>query len=494
MKKILSVILAISVFMATFFGLSFQSVSADTLWGIDVSYYQGDINWTKVKEAGVDFAILRAGYEYTKDSKFEEYYAGAKAAGIPVGVYLYTYADNVDEATKEANTLINNLKGKTFEWPIYIDVEEASKYSQYSKDFVSNLVLTQLKILENAGYYPGVYTYTYFAKNYINMSLLSDYTTWIADYSSTCGYTGAYDMWQYSSSLSVSGVSSARCDTNYSYVNFEPIIKNGGYNGYEAESTPSQPDDLEDLLLIDGSSASSITVNPSHYYTKVSVDYGKTLKNTALKMSCNDPDSKASSTQVGGMMFYNFSSATNISPYNYFVMEIYIPKILMGNHSFQVNFVTSGEDGFNHSFDFSDKPAGWHTLVIPLSEVEMASSANWSSINKIRFTWFNRSDLPKATYFLIDNVYLSSNLPAGYVPPQSDSDFSGTYGDVDGNQTITSVDALFTLQYSIGKISANNNHLLAINVDGERGVTTVDALLILQKSLGKLPFFPCEII
>ena len=208
MKKLTSLILTFSLLLSIFCGLSFQVASADTLWGIDVSHYQGDINWTKVKAAGVDFVIIQAGYEYTKNQRFEEYYAGAKAAGIPVGAYLYTYADNVDEATREANALLTFLEGKTFEYPIYIDVEESSKYSKYTKDFVANLVLTELEILSAAGYYCGVYTYTNFANNYINMSKLSAYTTWIAEYNSKCNYKGAYDMWQYSSDLSVSGVSS----------------------------------------------------------------------------------------------------------------------------------------------------------------------------------------------------------------------------------------------------------------------------------------------
>ena len=98
-------------------------VAADTLWGIDVSQWQGTINWNQVKAAGVDFVILR-GWCYTKDPNFESYYAGAKAAGIPVGVYVYTYGLTESAIVSEVDSLINNcLKGKQFEFPIYVDME-----------------------------------------------------------------------------------------------------------------------------------------------------------------------------------------------------------------------------------------------------------------------------------------------------------------------------------------------------------------------------------
>ncbi len=500
MKRVFSIFLATCIFMSVFCGLNFQIASAETLWGIDVSYYQGTIDWNKVKAAGVDFAILRAGYEYTKDTKFEEYYAGAKAAGVPVGAYLYTYADNTDEATKEANTLVNNLKGKTFEWPIYIDVEESSKYSQYTKDYVSNLVLTELQILEAAGYYCGVYTYTYFSKSYINMSLLSNYTTWIAEYSSKCNYTGAYDMWQYSSSLSISGVSSARCDTNYCYVNFEPIIKAGGYNGFEAEDTSSgEPVPVEDMVLIDGESSSSMSVNSSHYATTVEVAEGKSSDDYAIKMNCNDPDSKASSTNVGGMMFYNFPSATDLSAYEYLSMDIYLPQTMTGEHNFQVNFVTSGEDGYNQNNDISGWEAGWHTIVIPLDDVVMEVTASWKNISKLRFTWFNYGQLSDATYFLVDNVVLSQNEP---ITEPSDTESSDTessdtiiyviFGDVDGDSLLTPGDALIVLQSSVGKITLTEEQISVADVDGDNSITSMDALYILQKTIARIDSFPCE--
>ncbi|MBR4282322.1 MAG: hypothetical protein IKT35_01260 [Clostridia bacterium] len=482
MKKLTSLILTFSLLLSIFCGLSFQVASADTLWGIDVSHYQGDINWTKVKAAGVDFVIIQAGYEYTKNQRFEEYYAGAKAAGIPVGAYLYTYADNVDEATREANALLTFLEGKTFEYPIYIDVEESSKYSKYTKDFVANLVLTELEILSAAGYYCGVYTYTNFANNYINMSKLSAYTTWIAEYNSKCNYKGAYDMWQYSSDLSVSGVSSARCDTNYCYVDFESIIKAGGYNGFEPES--DEPVVLEDKVIIDGTTTANTSVNASHYATTVETANGKKSGEMALKMNFNDPDSKASSTQVGGMMFYNFSTAQNLSNYEYLYFDIYLPQDMTGTHNFQVNFITSNEDGYNQNNDISGWKAGWHTIVIPLKEVEMAATANWKNINKIRFTWFNNANMSEATYMLLGNVTLTQTEPV------IKEEVIILYGDIDGDQKISVEDALLVLQFSVNKITFTAEQFTMGDVNNDVFVDATDALLILQYSVEKISSFP----
>ena len=99
----------------------------DIMRGIDVSVHNGSIDWNRVKNDGIGFAILRAGYGKTasqKDKKFEDNYNGAKAAGIPVGAYWYSYARTVEEARQEAEACITILRGKQFEYPIFFDVEE----------------------------------------------------------------------------------------------------------------------------------------------------------------------------------------------------------------------------------------------------------------------------------------------------------------------------------------------------------------------------------
>jgi|GEM_PF-1331306 len=484
MKKLLSIILSVSLVLSVFCGLTFQVASAETLWGIDVSFYQGTIDWNKVKAAGVDFAILRAGYEYTKDSKFEEYYAGAKAAGIPVGVYLYTYADNVDEATKEANALLSFLEGKTFEWPIYIDVEESAKYSQYSKDFVSNLVLTELEILEAAGYFCGVYTYTYFAKNYINMSLLSAYTTWIAEYSSTCSYAGAYDMWQYSSDLTVSGITANTVDTNYCYVDFEPIIKAGGFNGFP----PAEPTDPSVILPFDSTSGFT-----TYFATSTGINATeKTEGYSSLKMTFTNPVGQNSN--VGGMLVYDFASAKDLSEYSKFTFDLYSPVALSNGGTFQINFVTSttAQDGYNFDFKITDLSAGWTTFTIDKSSPNAtANSPDWSNINRIRLTWFNNSQI-SADYFLLDNLRIAEEEDDDSSSDTSSEIVTGVYGDVDGDSVITIADALTVLHVSVEKLSLTEGQMALADVNGDSLVNVEDALLLLQLTIGKITSLPMD--
>ena len=169
MKRILSLFLILALTFTMLCVMAAPTVQADTLWGIDVSQWQGSINWNQVKAAGVDFVILR-GWCYGKDPNFESYYAGAKAAGIPVGVYVYTYGLNESAIVGEVNSLINNcLKGKQFEFPIYVDMEctsyqgnsgWVSGYDINSKATNANLMDAACRTLENAGYYAGMYTYT----------------------------------------------------------------------------------------------------------------------------------------------------------------------------------------------------------------------------------------------------------------------------------------------------------------------------------------------
>lgn len=105
--------------------------------GIDVSVWQGDIDFAKVKANGIDFVIIRAGYgklTSQKDKYFEQNYSRAKAAGLHVGAYWYSYAQSADDAKKEAQTCISVLKGKQFDYPVYFDIEEKSQLNK-GKDF-----------------------------------------------------------------------------------------------------------------------------------------------------------------------------------------------------------------------------------------------------------------------------------------------------------------------------------------------------------------------
>ena len=210
--------------------------------GIDVSTWQGNINFNQVKASGIDFVIMRAGYgNAVKDNWFEENYRKAKAAGLNVGAYWYSYASSVEGAKLEAQGCAKVIAGKQFEFPIYFDIEEKSQLNK-GKSFCSGLVSAFCNEMERLGYYAGFYASLSAALNYITPEVRNRYAFWVAQWNDKCTYSGSYGLWQYSSSGSVSGID-GRVDMDISYVDYPTIIKNGGFNGYSkgGESTVTKP-------------------------------------------------------------------------------------------------------------------------------------------------------------------------------------------------------------------------------------------------------------
>ena len=184
--------------------------------GIDVSKHQGLINWSRVRDDGVEFAIIRIGYGGSapvKDEKFEENYKNARTNGIKVGVYIYSYADSESDVKKEYEAVINWLNGRVLDLPVYYDVED-KKMSVLSKSTLSNYVKTFCDKIEDAGYWAGIYASKSWLENKLDMNALKDYTVWVAQWANSCTYKGSYAMWQYTSDGSVNGIGD-RVDMNY---------------------------------------------------------------------------------------------------------------------------------------------------------------------------------------------------------------------------------------------------------------------------------------
>ena len=179
-----------------------------TYKGIDVSKHQGKIDWQKVKSAGIQFAMLRAGYgRYAnqKDEQFEANYTGAKAVGIPVGAYHYSYAKTVEQAKAEAQTFLAWIKGKTFEYPVAFDIEDKSQ-AGLGKQLISDMIRAFCETVEKAGYYVCVYANKDWLVNRIDEDCKQKYDTWLAEWrSDKPTYSGQYGMWQHTSDGSVSG-------------------------------------------------------------------------------------------------------------------------------------------------------------------------------------------------------------------------------------------------------------------------------------------------
>lgn len=211
--------------------------------GIDVSRYQGDINWSQVAAAGKQFAIVRIGSSNSNGVYVDPYFLknvnGAKAAGLKVGAYYYTYAKTRAAVANELNTYLAALEGLQLEYPVFVDVE-ASSLQSVGAATLTGLVIYAMDILDQRGWYPGWYSYTNFIQNYLEPARLRAYPLWIADYRGYVGYNGTYDMWQYSCQGTVNGIDGA-VDLNYSYRNFLPSIREAGKNGYSSLGPDMQP-------------------------------------------------------------------------------------------------------------------------------------------------------------------------------------------------------------------------------------------------------------
>ncbi len=164
--------------------------------GIDVSSYQGDINFEQVKNSGIEFVIIKAGEWNKVNSKFEENYKNAKAAGLHIGFYWFCDGETIEQIEMEADTCIKALVDKQFDFPIYMDLENQSQFN-LGKKFCSDAVRTFCEKLKNAGYYPGLYVSTSWLNSVIDDDVKKKYTLWVADWRGYCGYNGDYGMWQY---------------------------------------------------------------------------------------------------------------------------------------------------------------------------------------------------------------------------------------------------------------------------------------------------------
>lgn len=189
--------------------------------GIDVSKWQGHIDWQRVK---VDFAIIRAGISTSKDVRFEENYAGATAAGIPVGVYWYLKAMTVEAAHREAAACIKAISGKKLSYPVYADIEETAQL-RLGRDKLSDIAAAFLADIEAAGFFAGLYSSKSHLETCFTAHIRERYAVWVAHYGvGKTTYSGRYGMWQYTDKGTVDGISGA-VDLDIAYEDYPAIIR-----------------------------------------------------------------------------------------------------------------------------------------------------------------------------------------------------------------------------------------------------------------------------
>lgn len=233
-------------------------VSSGIQQGIDVSYHNGTLDWSTIKAAGVDFAILRAAYRgygtegtLVRDAKFAEYMQGAMSQGIPVGAYIYSQAITTAEAVQEANYILNIVRGYSLDLPIVFDYEFAGVKSgrldsawssgKLNKSKMTDIALAFCDTIKNAGYDAMVYANKTFLSKNLDHEVIENagYDVWLAHYTTNTNYTGDYKIWQYTSSGKIPGIANKVFDCNFMYSGTISMslkisnIPNQIYQGYD---------------------------------------------------------------------------------------------------------------------------------------------------------------------------------------------------------------------------------------------------------------------
>lgn len=198
--------------------------------GIDVSSHNGSIDWNAVANAGVDYVIIRCGYRgygsgvLVEDSRFRSNINGAINAGLKVGVYFFSQALDEIEAVEEASMVLNLISGYKLTYPIFLDVEYANSSHTGRADGLSKSERTAVckafcQTIVNSGYQAGVYANKSWLEGFVDASQLSSYKIWLAQYAKQPTYSGRYNMWQYSSTGAIAGIS-GNVDLNMSYLEY----------------------------------------------------------------------------------------------------------------------------------------------------------------------------------------------------------------------------------------------------------------------------------
>lgn len=204
-------------------------------YGIDVSQYQGLINWDIVKNH-IDFAIIRCGFGQDlpgqDDKLFKRNADECTRLNIPFGIYLYSYAKNAADAKGEAKHVMRLIKNYKMAYPIYYDLEDENTTGKQTNEVIANIAKTFAEELEKNGYYVGMYASLYWWKTKLTDPIFNKYTRWVANYAAELNFDKEYDMWQYSSTGWVEGISTI-VDLNYCYKNFPKIIKAAGKNNFD---------------------------------------------------------------------------------------------------------------------------------------------------------------------------------------------------------------------------------------------------------------------
>lgn len=255
--------------------------------GLDVSKFQGEVDWERVKAAGYQFAMLRAGYGFnTVDEQFRRNASECNRIGLPIGAYWFCYAVSPETASQEADGCINTISGYKLEYPVCYDIEQASAdYAagqgvKLTPSLARQLVQSFCGRLEANGYFAMFYSNKNFLDTYLGTDLSARYALWYARYTDTFDGTDC-GMWQYTSQGSVPGIS-GNVDLDLSYVDYPSVIRNAGLNhltGTAPSPSPIPPQEYITYVIQSGDTLSGIAAR-----------FGTTVSALAALNNISDPD------------------------------------------------------------------------------------------------------------------------------------------------------------------------------------------------------------
>ena len=218
-------------------------------FGVDISRYQGNFDFSAAVREGVQFVIIKGGGAddgYYIDSKYERNYEEAKKLRLPVGVYWFSRALSAEDAIKEADYFYDHIvSGRQFELPVFIDVEHRRMLA-LDKSYLTTIVKTWCDKMEEKGCWAGIYSSLSAFRSEMDDDRLQDYTHWVAQWSSVCDYTKtSLGFWQFGGETNVlrsNQVAGQVCDQDYMYRDFPAMIRAAGLNGYS--KTPATDENL----------------------------------------------------------------------------------------------------------------------------------------------------------------------------------------------------------------------------------------------------------
>lgn len=254
--------------------------------GLDVSRFQGEVDWERVKAAGYQFAMLRAGYgDDSVDGQFRRNASECNRLGIPIGAYWFCYAASPENAAQEADSCIRTVSGYRLDYPVCYDIEQASadyvekQGVSFTPALAQSLVKSFCGRVEAQGYFAMFYSNRSFYDTYLGAALAGRYAFWYARYTDTFDGTDC-GIWQYTSTGSVPGIS-GNVDLDLAYVDYPSVIRRAGLNHLDG-TAPVPPSPAPQYI--------TYVIQPGDTLSGIAQRFGTSVRTLAELNGISDPD------------------------------------------------------------------------------------------------------------------------------------------------------------------------------------------------------------